>query len=81
MSKIIYQGPHGQAPAERHVAVMVHRDMSGNEKGYFFDSAEQDTGGSGSFDWRMDEAISRAVRFAKEENIDLVVVRAKRDQP
>lgn len=77
MPKFIYLGPQDAIPSERHVAVVVHRDRAGNEKGYFFDSAEGDFGGSGPFDWRMSEAIERAERFARDERISLVVVRAK----
>lgn len=76
MAAIIYLSPTDDIPAERHVAVIVHRGFGGMELGYFFDSAKGDTGGLAGFDWRMSEAIERATRFAKEQNIDKVVVRA-----
>ncbi|CAH0499034.1 hypothetical protein [Novosphingobium sp. CECT 9465] len=76
MATIIYLSPTDEIPAERHVAVIVHRGFGGMELGYFFDSAKGDTGGSAGCDWRMSEAIERATRFAKEQNIDKVVVRA-----
>jgi hypothetical protein len=76
---VVYLGPNEPIPTERHVAVIVHRDNFGAEKGYFYDSAESDFGGSGPFDWRVSEAIERAERFARDEGIPLVVVRARRD--
>lgn len=79
MATIIHLGPDNPIPPERHVAVVVHRDHMGMEKGYFYDSAEQDTGGSGPFDWRMAEAIERAERLAIDRKIPLVIVRAKRN--
>lgn len=79
MATILYLGPNDPIPSERHVAVIIHRDDMGIEKGYFYDSAESDFGGSGPFDWRMAEAIERAERFATDQRIPLVVIRAKRD--
>lgn len=75
----VYLGPNDPIPSERHVAVVIHRDHVGVEKGYFYDSAEKDIGGSGPFDWRMAEAIERAERFAADWQISIVAVRAKRD--
>jgi len=75
----LHLGPNDPIPSERHVAVIVHRDHTGVEKGYFYDSAESDFGGSGPFDWRMSEAIERAERFARDKEIALVVVRARRE--
>lgn len=75
----VYLGPNDPIPLERHVAVVIHRDHVGVEKGYFYDSAEKDFGGSGPFDWRMAEAIGRAERFAAERQIQIVAVRARRD--
>jgi hypothetical protein len=79
MPKTIYLGPADTIPSERHVAVVIHRDHIGIEKGYFFDSAEGDFGGSGPLDWRRDEALERAERFARDKQIPLVIVRSKRD--
>lgn len=78
MTAIIYLSPADEVPAERHVAVVVHCGFGGMEMGYFFDSAKGDTGGSAGFDWRMSEAIERARRFAAEQGIDKVIVRAAR---
>lgn len=79
MTTIVHLGPNSPIPSERYVAVVVHRDHMGVERGYFYDSAEKDGGGSGPFDWRMAEAIERAERFATDRQISLVVVRAKSD--
>jgi hypothetical protein len=78
LATISYLGPNDPLPSERHVAVVIHRDQRGVEKGYFYDSADKDFGGSGPFDWRMSEAIERAERFAADRHIPLVVVRAER---
>lgn len=78
MVNIVHLGQSDPTPAERHVVVVVHRDNMGIEKGYFYDSAENDGGGSGPFDWRMTEALERAERFAIDRRIPLVIVRAKR---
>lgn len=78
MTAILYLSPTDDIPAERHVAVVVHRGFGGMEQGYFFDSAKGDAGGSAGFDWRMSEAIERATRFAAEQGIDKVIVRAAR---
>lgn len=78
MASIIYLSPKDGIPTERHVAVVVHRDHGGLEKGYFFDSAEGDSGGSGPFDWRMAEAIERAKRFANDLGIEKVLIRTAR---
>ena len=78
MTSIIYLSPKEAIPTERHVAVVVHRGGGGMEQGYFFDSAEGDSGGSGGFDWRMAEAIERAERFAKDHGIEKVIVRTAR---
>jgi hypothetical protein len=75
----VYLGPNDPNPTERHVTVVIHRDHVGVEKGYFFDSAEKDLGGSGPFDWRMAEAIEKAERLAADRRIPIVAVRAKRD--
>lgn len=74
----IYLGPSDPIPSERHVSVVIHRDHAGVEKGYFYDSAEKNLGGSGPFDWRMAEAIERAERFAAERQISMVAVRARK---
>lgn len=79
VATILHLGPNDPIPSERHVAVIVHRDHTGIEKGYFYDSAKSDFGGSGPFDWHMAEAIERAERFAIDQQISLVVIRAKRD--
>ncbi|WP_311269595.1 hypothetical protein [Sphingobium sp. WCS2017Hpa-17] len=78
MASTIYLSPKVDIPTERHVTVVVHRDHGGLEKGYFFDSAEGDSGGSGSFDWLMTEAIERARRFADDAGIEKVIVRTAR---
>lgn len=78
MTSIIHLSPKDPIPTERHVAVVVHRGRGGVEQGYFFDSDDGDSGGSGPFDWRMDEAIERAERFARDHSIEKVVVRTAR---
>ena len=77
MTRITYLTPTSELPAERHIAVVIHRDHRGFEKGYFYDTAAGDTKGSGAFDWNMDEAIQRAERFALEKDLTLVTVRAQ----
>lgn len=77
MTNIIYLRPGQPAPDERHVAVVVHRDISGIEKGYFYDSAEGDSGGAGPFDWLIKETMDRAERFATDRRLSLIVVRSK----
>lgn len=79
MVDVIHLHPDDPLIVERHVAVIIHRDGSppGYDKGYFYDSAGNDHGGSGPFDWRMDEAIERATRFAAQNGIGKVVVRAR----
>lgn len=67
------------APAERHVTVVTHIDQMGVEKGYFFDSELGDFGGSGPFDWRREEALGRAERYAQDNRISLIVVRSRTD--
>lgn len=78
MAKVRYLHPSEPVPIERHVAVVIHRDHMGTEKGYFYDTAESDHGGSGPFDWRLSEAIQRAEQFATQQQIHAVVVRTKR---
>jgi len=75
LAEIVYALPDAPSPDHRHLIVIVHRDRDGREKGYFFDSAKGDHGGSGPFDWNKDEAIERAKRFADGEGISLIVVR------
>ena len=75
MIDVVYAAPNTPEPSERHVAVIAHRDALG-EKGYFYDSTAGDHGGSGPFDWRLSEAINRATRFAADNKIKLVIVRA-----
>lgn len=77
MTQLIYLGPTDEIPSERHVAVIAQRDAIG-EKGYFFDTAGGDYGGSGPFNWRLDEAIERAQKMAQERQISMIVVRADR---
>lgn len=80
MVEIIYQPPDVSLPGERHVAVVVHQELVNGhvrERAYFYDSAKGDSGGSGPFDFLMDEAIERAKRFAFDNNITKVIVRAK----
>ncbi len=62
MVNIQYLSSDDPVPEERHVAVIVHGDapLENQDKAYFYDSAEKDFGGSGPFDWRLDEAIDRA---------------------
>lgn len=63
---------------ERHVVVIAHRTgQPVIEKGYFSDSLDGDHGGSGPFDWKLEEAITRAKRFAEDHRIAQIVVRAK----
>lgn len=78
MTKISYLSPSTELPAERHVAVVVHRDHTGAEKGYFYDTEEGNSKGSGPFDWNMDEAVERAEKFAAQRGLNLVTVRAQR---
>ncbi|CAN7571154.1 hypothetical protein [Mesorhizobium sp. LjRoot246] len=73
---IVHLAPGEPPPEERHVRVVVHRDAFG-EKGYFFDSAEEDYGGSGPFDWRRDEALERAQDFAAMSGIGLLVIEGR----
>lgn len=80
MVEVIYQSPEKPAPAERHIVVVVHEDVLNGrvrEKAYFYDSAKGDKGGSGPFDFLLDEAMERAKRFASDHNLTRVVVRAK----
>lgn len=80
MVDIIYYKPDEPWPQERHVAVVVHRELVNGrvkEKAYFYDSVEGDYGGSGPFDFLLDEALERANRFADDKNITKVIVRAK----
>lgn len=64
-------------PEDRHVTVVIHRESTGGEKGYFFDSVKGDNGGGGHFDWLMNEAIKRAEKYASDNGIRQVVVRAQ----
>lgn len=50
------------------------------DKAYFFDSAKGDHGGSASFDWRMEEAVERARKFADDKQIGLVAIYAEQGQ-
>lgn len=70
-------------PAERHVIVLVRRHPTtpGLENGYFFLSGGEDHGGSGPFDWRMEEASERAQSMARNEGVGIVVVRAQPERP
>lgn len=64
-----------EKPTERHVVVHAHRDgMPATDKGYFFLSDENDWGGAGPFDMRLDEVIERAKRRASEQGLSKVVV-------
>ena len=77
---VIYALLGAAGPTERHVVVIAHRmGPPSLEKGYFYDSADHDHGGSGPFDWRLDEAVARAKRFAADIGLTQVVVRAKGD--
>lgn len=63
-----------------HVVVIPHQELVNGrvkEKAYFYDSTKGDSGGGGSFDFLVDEALERAKRFAFVNNIAKVVVRAK----
>ena len=80
MVDVMYNAPEVPFPEERHVAVVVHREMVNGrvrEKAYFYDSAKGDYGGGGPFNFLMDEALERAKRFASDNNITKVVVRAQ----
>lgn len=78
MVDVIYALPGTPEHRERHVVVVAHRmGMPSIEKGYFYDSAKRDHGGSGPFDWRLDEAIERAKRFAADSGLNQIVVRTK----
>ena len=78
MVRVTYLRPGEPAPLERHVAVIVHREGGGTDKAYFYDTAKNDYGGSGPFDWLLNEAIERAKSFARERQLENVVVRARR---
>ena len=78
MADVVYLRPSDQVPEERHIHVVIHRDhMPEIDRGYFYDSAEGDSGGSGPFDWNMNEAIDRAKTYADSKGIRQVVVKAK----
>jgi hypothetical protein len=78
MVDVIYAAPGDPEPEQRHVVLIVHRlGPPSAEKGYFYDSAVGDHGGSGPFDWLLAEAIVRAKRFAQDEKIAQVIIRAK----
>ncbi|WP_319414604.1 hypothetical protein [uncultured Cohaesibacter sp.] len=61
-------------PGERHVVVQPHGQPSGKVKAYFYDSDEGDDGGSGPFDFLLDEALRRAERFAYHKGIRTIIV-------
>ena len=68
-----------ELPSERHVVVQPHGSPATGARAYFYDSAEGDDGGSGPFDWNLDEAVERAERFADDRGIpDVVVLKARR---
>lgn len=77
MVGITYLGPGQAVPEERHVTVVIHRERTGGERGYFFDSVKGDHGGSGPLDWLMNEAIKRAEKYASDNGIRHVVVRGQ----
>ncbi len=78
MVDVIYASPGATAPSERHVVVVAHRiGLPLADKGYFYDSDESDDGGAGPFDWKLTEAIERAMRFASDRGLNKVVVRAR----
>ncbi|TPL78850.1 hypothetical protein FJ941_21390 [Mesorhizobium sp. B2-3-13] len=80
MVKVINLGTEENAPAERHVVVVVHQETLNDrvrEKAYFYDSARGDYGGSGPFNFLLDEAMRRAQRFASDNTIAKIVVRAQ----
>lgn len=79
MSNLRYVRLEDIPPAERYVTVVTHIDQIGIEKGYFFDSVRGDLGGSGPFDWRKSEAFERAERYARDNQISLLVVQSKTD--
>jgi len=77
MADVVYLRPEDKVPEERHIRVVIHRHhMTEAERGYFYDSAEGDTGGAGSFDWNHTAAIARAEKFADAKAVPLVVVKA-----
>lgn len=79
MVKVTYASPDTPEPTERHVVLIAHDvGQPRADKGYFFDSAKRDYGGSGPFDFRLDEAIERAKRFAAERQITTVFIRTRR---
>ena len=71
---VIYLTPSDPLPGERHIAVIAHKDEIGSTKAYFYDSNEGDHGGSGPFDWLLEEAIERAVKFGTNRGIYNIVV-------
>lgn len=64
-----------EMPVEAHVIVVTHTDgMPNQEKGYFFMSGEDDWGGSGPFDMKLDEVLERAKNAAVDEGFNTVIV-------
>ncbi|WP_133121826.1 hypothetical protein [Pleomorphomonas carboxyditropha] len=80
MVDVIYNAKDVPLPVEQHVTVVVHKELVNGraiDKAYFYDSSKGDYGGSGPFDFLVDEAIERAKRFASDNNITKVVMRAQ----
>ena len=69
-----------ELPSEQHVVVQPYGQPEKTAKAYFYDSEKDDNGGSGPFDFLLDEALERAEQFAADRNIATVVVmKAKLD--
>lgn len=64
-----------EMPAEAHVVVVAHTaGLPKQEKGYFFISSENDWGGSGPFDMKLDDVLERAKGVAADKGLKIVVV-------
>lgn len=80
MVEVIYQSHEEPAPVERHVVVVIHQKILNGrvkEKAFYYDSEKRDCGGSGPFDFLLEEAMTRAQRFASDNRIPKIIVRSK----
>ena len=63
-----------ELPGERHVVVQPHGSPATGAKAHLYDSEKGNGGGSGPFDWNLNEAVDRARQFADDRRIGTVVV-------